>query len=162
MTNQIVADAARRREAKQQFAGRILRSTTLTGAGSEKHTEHHEISLEHSGVMYLPGDALGVYPANDPAQVSRIIERLGATGDEVISQASGESVTLNDALTDRYAIASPGRRLIEILASRGATELAPLLLPENTAAYKNYVSGRQAHDVLDVLEAYPSIKFEPA
>jgi sulfite reductase (NADPH) flavoprotein alpha-component len=162
VTDQIVAHAAKRREAKQPFVGRIIRSTTLTGSGSEKHTENHEISLEGSGVTYLPGDALGVYPANDPAQVARVIERLGATGTEIVCGAGGESVTLADALTTKYAIASPSRRLLELMVARGAADLAPLLLPENTAAFKEYVGGRQAHDVLDVLETFRTIHLEPA
>jgi sulfite reductase (NADPH) flavoprotein alpha-component len=161
VTDQMVAHAANRREAKQPFIGRHLTRRTLTGPGSEKHTEHHEISLENSGCIYLPGDALGVYPSNDADHVARVIERLGATGGETVTLATGESTTLADALTTRFAIAAPSRRLIEILAERGATELGTLLKPENTAVFKEYVSGRHAHDVLDVLEAYPSIAIDP-
>lgn len=153
--------AAPRRAPKQPFVGRHLRSRTLTGPGSEKHTEHHEISLEGSGVTYLPGDALGVIPTNDPGLVARILARLGATGDERVEVAGHETTSLMDALTSRYAISTPSRRLLELIAARGADDIAPLLRAENTAAFKHYVSGRQAHDLLEVLESHPAIHLEP-
>lgn len=158
---QSVVERPGRRDAKQVFVGRHLRAVTLTGAGSEKHTEHHEISLEHSGVVYLPGDALGVYATNDPASVERVIQCLGATGNEVVRGLAGAPVSLADALTTQYSIATPTRRLIELLAARGADDLAPLLQTENTHAFKHFVSGKQAHDTLEVLESHPRVHVEP-
>jgi sulfite reductase (NADPH) flavoprotein alpha-component len=150
-----------RRDAKQPFVGRHIRHLTLTGPGSEKHTEHHEISLEGSGAVYRPGDALGVYPANAPGTVDRILRRLGATGDETVRVTGGETTTFRDALITRYSIAPPSRRLIELLAARGASDLEPLLRADNTAAFKHYVGGKQAYDLVDVLESHPSIAIEP-
>jgi sulfite reductase (NADPH) flavoprotein alpha-component len=152
-------DAPRR--AKQPFVGRHLRSLTLTGPGSEKHTEHHEISLEGCDIAYLPGDALGVVPTNDPALVARLITRLGATGNEPVRVNTHETTTLADALTSRHAVSTPSRRLLDLLAARGAEDLAPLLRPGNTAAFKHYVNGPQAHDLLEVLESHPAVSIAP-
>ncbi len=142
--------AAGKHRQKQVFQGRHLRSTLLTGAGSEKTTRHHEISLEGAPVSYLPGDALGVHPRNDPALVERIVRAIGATGDEPVGTPP---VPLARALAERYTIATPSRGLLELLASRGATKLAGLLEPANTAALKHYLHGPNAHDLLDVLES---------
>ncbi len=150
-----------RREAKQVFVGRHLANVVLTGPGSEKHTQHHAISLSGADVSYRPGDALGVHPANDPALVARVLRRLGATGHEVVTGPHGESLALVEALTDKCTIAAPSRRLLELLVSRGASELAPLLEREQTARLKQYVSGHEAHDVLDVLDAHPQIALDP-
>ena len=164
MTEQIQAQAAQpvRREGKQAFVGRHLANIILTGPGSEKHTQHHAISLGGQDLTYEPGDALGVHPSNDPELVSRIITRLGATGSEPVAGVHGETIPLVQALTDRYTLSAPSRRLLELMVERGARELAPLLAHENTAALKQYVSGRQAHDVLDVLESHPEVTLDPA
>lgn len=141
---------------KQTFTGRHLLNRRLTGTGSEKDTRHHEISLEAAPVSYLPGDALGALPQNDSALVERILRAVGATGDEVIAGADGVSVPIVRALTDVYNLSTPSRRLLELMASRGATDLAPLLEKSNAESLKHYLSGwNDAHDVLDVLEDHP-------
>src|SRR5262245_11133704 len=56
----------------------------LTGAGSEKDTRHHEISLAGSGLVYEAGDALAVKPTNDPALAELTLKALGFTGEETV------------------------------------------------------------------------------
>ena len=148
-------------ELKQSFKGRHLVNHRLTGSGSEKDTRHHEISIE-TPATYLPGDALGVYPRNDPAVVDAVLRRVGATGDEPVP-ADGTTLPLHRALTDIYNLSTPSRRLLELLVSRGVNDLAPLLDKANAESLKHYLNGwNEAHDVLDVLEAYPAIAVTPA
>src|SRR5262245_15954615 len=141
---------------KQTFTGRHLLNRRLTGSGSEKDTRHHEISLQGAPVSYLPGDALGALPQNDPALVERVLRAVGATGSEPITGADGVSMPIARALTDVYNLSTPSRRLLELMASRGATDLAPLLEKTNAEGLKHYLSAwNDAHDVLDVLEDHP-------
>ena len=126
----------------------------MTGSGSDKFTKHHEISLQGAPVTYLPGDALGVHPKNDPAVVERILRAIGATGDEPIGTPA---VPLARLLGTRASLAAPSRRLIELMAARGAADLAPLVDPANTAALKDYLTGDHAHDVVDILESHPGV-----
>jgi len=96
-----------------------------------------------------------VYGQNPPALVDRIVQTIGATGDEPVADGSGGTTTLHRALTDVYSLNTPSRRLLELLASRGAADLAPLLERGNAEALKRYVNGwNEAHDVLDVLEEH--------
>jgi sulfite reductase (NADPH) flavoprotein alpha-component len=148
------------RDFKHAFRGRHLAGIVLTGAGSGKRTLHHAISLGGAPIAYRPGDALGVHPINDPSLVARIVDRLGATGCEIVTTARGET-TLADALKT-HSLAAPSRKLIELMAARGASSLAPLLGPANTTLLKQYLSGPDSHDVLDVLEAHPDVHVEPA
>lgn len=143
---------------KQPFTGRHLLNRRLTGTGSAKDTRHHEIALGSDAVTYLPGDALGVYPKNDPALVDLVLRATGATGDELVEVPDG-LLPARQALTDVFNLTTPSRRLLELLASRGAEELAPLLERENADALKAYLNGwNEAHDVLDVLEDHPGIR----
>jgi sulfite reductase (NADPH) flavoprotein alpha-component len=147
-----------RRLHKQTFQGRIAVSVQMTGSGSEKLTRHHEISLQGAPVSYRPGDALGVHPRNDPAVVERILRAIGATGDEPVGSPP---MPVARVLGTRSSLAAPSRRLLELMAARGATDLAPLLGRANAAAVKAYLTGGQAHDVVDVLEAHPGVPVTP-
>jgi sulfite reductase (NADPH) flavoprotein alpha-component len=53
-----------------------LRSFNLNGIGSEKQTQHIEISLEGSDLSYEVGDALGVMPVNSATLVEEILSFL--------------------------------------------------------------------------------------
>ncbi|MEY2578733.1 MAG: sulfite reductase flavoprotein alpha-component, partial [Verrucomicrobiota bacterium] len=62
---------------KNPFPAPLLTRRRLDGPGSEKETFHYEFSLEQSGLVYEPGDSLGVFPANPPELVDEIINLLG-------------------------------------------------------------------------------------
>lgn len=149
-------------EHKQVFRGRHVTNRLLTGPGSGKITRHHEISLEGAPVTYLPGDALGLYPINDPALVEQVIEAIGATGDETVETADGTACTLRDALAIQN-LNTPTRRLIELYVSKGVKALEPLLEKGNAEQLKQYISGKDvAHDVLDVIQSHPDVRITPA
>jgi sulfite reductase (NADPH) flavoprotein alpha-component len=149
-------------EHKQTFTGRHLVNVVLTGPGSDKITRHHEIAIEGAPATYLPGDALGAHPHNDTALVDRILSALKASGDELVASPDGGQLPLGRALTEIYNLTTPSRRLLELMASRGAPGLAPLLDRANAEHLKHYLSGwNDAHDVLDVLEDHPHIRLTP-
>lgn len=149
-------------EHKQVFQGRHLTNRLLTGEGSGKITRHHEILIGDAEVAYLPGDALGLYPVNPPALIARVLTAMGATGDEIVTGPLGVTGTFREAL-GWLNLATPTRRLFELYAMRGATEYEALLDKANTDRLREYVSAKdEAHDVLDVIEAYPHIAIDPA
>jgi sulfite reductase (NADPH) flavoprotein alpha-component len=134
----------------------------LSGAGSEKDTRHHEISLEGSGLTYLPGDALGLVPQNDHLLVEELIQALRATGDETVPGKDGTPKSLRDALLTDYAIHFTEKKFVEAAAQRGAARLAELLAPENADALKVYLHGHnQTRDYVDLLREFPEVAFAP-
>lgn len=144
---------------KQPFTGTHTANVRLSGSTSAKDTRHHEISLGGAPVRYLPGDALGLHPRNDVALVDRVIRALGARGDEPVPSSDGSSVPLSHALEKTCDLNTPSRRLVELLVSRGATDLAPLMDRANAEQLRAYLNGwDEAHDVLDVLEDHPEIR----
>ena len=148
---------------KQPIRGRHLANVRLTGTGSAKDTRHHEIGIESPEASYLPGDALGVYPRNPPEVVDAILSALALDGSESVPGAGGAAVSLSDALTDTFNLTTPSRRLLEIYASRGAAEFAPLLERANAEALKRFLNGwNEAHDVLDVIQSHPEIRLTAA
>jgi sulfite reductase (NADPH) flavoprotein alpha-component len=147
---------------RQNFKGRHVANVKLTGPGSAKDTRHHEIAIDGAPVQYLPGDALGVSARNSPALVERVLAALHARGDELVSGPDGVPVRLCQALTESYNLATPSRRLLEVLADRGAADCRPLLDRANAEQLKHYLNGWDtAHDVLDVLEDHAGIVLTP-
>jgi sulfite reductase (NADPH) flavoprotein alpha-component len=146
---------------KQTFLGRHTVNVKLTGPGSEKDTRHHEIAMEGAPAGYLPGDALGVHAQNAPALVDGVLRALGATGDEPVP-VGAETMPFARALCDVCNLSTPTRRLFDLFVTRGATDLVPLLEKTRAEDLKHYLTGwNEAHDVLDVLESYPSIRITP-
>ena len=146
-------------ELKHPFTGRHLVNRRLTGTDSNKDTRHHEIAIEGAHVEYRPGDALGAQPSNDPAVVDAILRAVDAKGDELVTTPDHATMPVAQALSDVYNLTTPSRRLLELLASRGAADLAPLLEKANAERLKHYVSGwNDAHDVLDVLVDHPQAR----
>jgi sulfite reductase (NADPH) flavoprotein alpha-component len=147
---------------KQTFTGRHLVNVRLTRPGSEKITRHHEIALDGAPVSYLPGDALGALPENDPSLVERVIRAIGANGNEPVRGPDGGTVPLHRALSAIYNLNNPSRRLLEFVASHNGADVAPLLEKANAEALKHYLTGwNEAHDVLDVLETHPQARPTP-
>lgn len=71
-----------------------------------------EFDLGDSGLTYIPGDALGIYPSNCPEAVSELLSVMGLEGSEQVPcpgwhypDAQGntpQQLTLREALTNCF------------------------------------------------------------
>ena len=147
---------------KNPFPARHAVNVELTGAGSEKETRHHEISLAGSGISYIAGDALGVMPLNCPELVEEVIAALQVTGDEPVPGRDGQPKPLRAALFSDYAITFADKKFVETAALRGAGELQALLAPERATELRAYLQGKnELHDYVDILREFPQLGFTP-
>jgi sulfite reductase (NADPH) flavoprotein alpha-component len=145
---------------KNPCLARLARTEVLTKPGSEKDTRHFEIELGDSGLTYEPGDSLAVLPQNDPALVHEFIALLGASGDEPVVNADKVETTLREGLLKDCVITTVDTKLLKALAERApAPELTALLDPEKKKDLAAYLWGRE---VIDLLLAYPQVRFTPA
>ncbi|MCF8605048.1 FAD-binding protein [Gordonia sp. HY442] len=132
---------------RNPFPATVIENSLLTAPESTKEVRHLVLDIDGSGLEYLPGDAVNVTPANEPALVGAIIDRLGVPGDTVITDRKGER-TLLQALTHGFEITSVSPYLLDHLANaRGNTEVSTMLAGER-AALDAWARGR---DVLDLL-----------
>ena len=127
------------------FAAEVGDHVRLTGSRSTSDTHHIELSLEGSGILYEPGDALGVIPQNDPALADAVLSAAGLSGDSLLRTALIERLditTLTGKQVEEFSgltgfSAEPGwatgRQIIDLLeagASRlSADQLTGLLRP---------------------------------
>ncbi len=135
---------------KNPFPAPILENQLLNGRGSSKEVHHVELSLDGSGLTYQPGDALGIYPQNDPLLVAQLIETLAFDADATV-ELDERSDTLLNALMHHREITLLTRPLLEKWAElAGSEELTQLV--EDKSALTEWLRGR---DVLDLVQSYP-------
>lgn len=148
------------------FPALLTENRMLTQPGSAKETRHFVVSLAGSGLHYKAGDSLGVFPSNRAEEVAEIIQRLGATGDELVAPQALKlpaPMPLRDVLTHKVALAGPPRRLIETLAAKATApaeqaKLTALLAPESKEALVAFLDERE---FVDLLAEFPSAKLTP-
>jgi sulfite reductase (NADPH) flavoprotein alpha-component len=149
--------------ARRPFAGTRIGGFRLTPPDGPKDTQHHVISLTGSGIVYRPGDSLGVWPRNPDALIDALLKRLGATGGERVGAGALGELPFREALARAFDLANVSRRLLEACAAQGAGAFAPLLEKGAEDRLKSYLRGwNDVHDVLDVLNDAPEASFAPA
>ncbi|MGH8548496.1 MAG: assimilatory sulfite reductase (NADPH) flavoprotein subunit [Methylococcales bacterium] len=136
----------------------VLVSVDISGEGSAKQNQHLEIDLADSGLAYEPGDALGVYPKNNPAYVDDLLAALQYQGSESVTVGK-ESLDLRDALISRLDVTGLSRVLVEKYAELvRSDDLKTLLDDEHKEDFKEYCWGRQ---IIDLVEDAPAAGIAP-
>ena len=131
----------------------VLDNYNLNGEDSAKETRHIEIDLGDSGLTYEAGDALGVYPLNNPAYVDDLLAALKMDGAEQITVGK-ETLSLRDAFIEKLDITALSRVNMEKYADLiGSDAIKTLLDDEHKDEFGDYIWGRQ---ILDLVEEYPA------
>ncbi|MEW9497431.1 assimilatory sulfite reductase (NADPH) flavoprotein subunit [Bacillus altitudinis] len=142
--NQAVSEYSR----TNPFYAEVLENINLNGRGSNKETRHLELSLEGSGLVYEPGDSLGIYPTNDPALVDELIQTCGWNAEESVTvHKNGDTLPLKEALTSHFEITVLTKPLLQKIAALTKSESLHALLEEgNEEKLKEYSTGRDLVD----------------
>jgi len=152
MAQAAVAPSASRFDKRNPFDAPVIENLVLTGRGSSKETRHVELSLADSGLVYAPGDALGLFARNDSELVEVILTHTGLSGDAPVSRKDGET-SLASALTSHFEIVAATPRFLETWAGLSdAAELRRLAAPENAAERNAYL---HQHHVIDIIRDFP-------
>jgi len=145
------ADAATRFDRRRPFQAEVLQISPLTVAPSTSPVHHVELLVEGSGLEWLPGDSLGLWPTNDPRLVDEIIEVTGIDAGYSIRRG-GETLPANEWLSRRLELTQLARPFLEAWAAvSDSAELRNLL--GDREAFSGWVTSRQ---VIDVLRDYPA------
>ena len=135
------------------FQAKVIKNVNLNGAGSSKETRHLELSLEGSGLSYIPGDALGMVPENDPELVASLLEEMKWDAEMAVTiNKQGDTLSLKEALTTHFEITLLTRKIVQqAVPFTENKELHKLVLVENADQLKEYCQGR---DLLDLLRDF--------
>src|SRR3954464_9892273 len=100
------------------FQAKVLKNIDLNGTGSSKETRHIEFSLEGSGLSYVPGDALGIIPQNDPDLVASLLEEMEWDGETAVTiNKQGDTLPLREALTNYFEITLLSKKILQQAAA---------------------------------------------
>ena len=139
------------------YLSTMLVNTVLTDKDSEKETRHIELSLE-DGMLYTPGDAVGIQPTNRDAEVEAVLKALGFKGDEKVLDFFKKEDTLENALLTKLHIGKLTRGSVNSYAkiapegTPGLDFLKSLAGQDNKSKAEEYVWGRE---FLDLITEHP-------
>lgn len=149
------------------FPATLIENQRLSGDSSAKEVRHIVFDLEGSGLSYRVGQSLGVMATNDEKDVRQLIVAGGFTGEErVVFPKAAVPTTLRLALERELYLASPSRKILEVLAAVAAnpeekSKLEDLLTPEVVptpgilSPLDKFLSERH---FIDLFEEFPSIR----
>jgi len=131
--------------AENPLEAEIATLVDLNGTGSTRETWHVELAADAPGFTYLPGDAIGVLPENDPDLAIELAEAVGLGADGNVVQA----------LREKYDVTTLSRPLVDAYAKlTNRPDIAALAEPEKFTAFAD---DRQ---LIDLFEIY-SEKLKP-
>lgn len=136
---------------KNPFAATILEKIQLNGRGSAKETWHVEIGLEESGLVYEPGDSLGIYAENSPELVGLVLKNAGVAETEMVDWNS-EQWSVHNVLTQHLELNLLSRDLLQKLAEKNEDPKLQALISD-PKALQTYIYGR---DVADLMAEFPA------
>ena len=139
------------------FAAPVLANQRIVSRDSEREVLHLELSLEGSGLSYLPGDALGVWPRNPAPLVRQWLDVLGLDGEAEVTHGT-RTLPLARWLAETRELTRLARGFVQAHAqASGNTELARLLRDDPAAVAVLL----DTHQPIDLLRRYPG-RWEPA
>lgn len=142
---------ASRFDRRRPFQAEVLQISPLTVAPSTSPVHHVELLVEDSGLEWLPGDSLGLWPTNDPRLVDEIIEVTGIDAGHGVRRGE-ETLPASEWLSRRLELTQLARPFLDAWAALSDNaELRNLL--GDRGAFSEWVASRQ---VIDVLRDYPA------
>ena len=148
---------------ENSYSATLSVSQKITANDANKDVRHIEIDLADSGIHYAAGDALGVWFSNDEALVAEVLGLAGLSGDETVSLANGQSLSIKEALTFHdeltqntpqfikgYAELSQNAALLQLIQDTTALQAAVDCTPIAGILhdYPHAISAEQLHGLL--------------
>jgi|TARA_R100000501_G_C2630870_1_gene126520 sulfite reductase (NADPH) flavoprotein alpha-component len=152
VTTSSVAAPATVYDKRNPFPAPIMDNIAIVGRGSTKETRHVEFSLEGSGLVYEPGDALGIAANNDHAVVSALIDTLSLQSDAEFEHKH-QTLRLADALTHRFEITTATPRFLEYWALLSEADTLQQLLQEDRSGERSVFL--HTHHIIDIVRRFP-------
>jgi sulfite reductase (NADPH) flavoprotein alpha-component len=147
----VKAPAAPQITRKNPFSAPVLEKIQLNGRGSVKETWHLEIGIDNSGLIYEPGDSLGIFPVNPEPLVREVLYAAMLNGNKIV-QYNGKEMLFREALHREVELTTLTRETIENYANWSNSSKLKALLADD-AALKKFLWGR---GIADLLREYPA------
>lgn len=143
---------------RNPFPASVIDNIAIVGRGSTKETRHIEFSLEGSGLVYEPGDALGIAASNDPAIVAALIDTLALQPDAEFEH-KGQTLRLDDTLTYRFEITTATPRFLDYWAMQSEADALKQLLQDDRSGDRSVFL--HTHHIIDIVRRFPVAEVMP-
>jgi len=129
----------------------LLENRRITSEDAIADVRHLALAVDPGALRYRPGDALGVWPRNDPALVAAVLAALDLDGDAGV-ELEGAELSLRQALSERLELTQLHPKTLQAWAEHTAD---PVLrgLAADTARARAFVA---EHQFIDLVAAYPA------
>lgn len=157
-TASIVALAPTRTQATlhdrdRPFEATVLLNQPIVAEGHARDIRHIELSLEGSGLVYEPGDALGIWPRQSKALVEQVLSATRLAGDVPVER-DGRVLPLSEWLQTHRELTRLSRPFVAALAERSGDEaLRAVLEPSGNTTLREWLESTQP---IDLLRRYPA------
>lgn len=131
---------------KNPYHAPVLEKIRLNGRGSAKETYHIELGLEESGLVYEPGDSLGILAHNSDRLVEQVLAAAKLSGAEQI-EYDGKATSLASILKTHKELSVLNRNVLEQYAEQTGHENLKAITADHERL-KKYLWGRNAGDLL--------------
>lgn len=139
------------------YLAEVYENINLNGRGSKKETRHLELSLEESGLIYEPGDSLGIFPKNNEQLVDAIIEKAGwDAGEKVTIHKNGDQLPLREALIQHYEITVLTKPLMQNISIFTTDANFHALLKDTEESKQQLQAYMDGRDLLDLFTDFTS------
>jgi sulfite reductase (NADPH) flavoprotein alpha-component len=134
------------------YLSKLKSSVRINGEASGKETRHLVFELGEDELEFNPGDALGVFPKNQPELVDGLLQCFKLNGDTTVQKPDGFVAKLEDVLSTRYVLNRANKKFVKIVGEKfNIQELAAF----DEKQLDDYVYTR---DYLDICKEYPQIQ----
>lgn len=136
------------------FKAEVTQVQKITGLESAKDIYHLELSLEESGLQYLPGDALGVWASNDADVVGRLLDSLQINASDTV-RIDDQQLNIKDALITHLEITRLSSDTVRgFAAAGGGNDLESFFSGLEPDQQRRFLEQRQ---LADLAEEYPTV-----
>lgn len=124
------------------FFAEIISRYVLNKTGSSKETYHLSLKIDSTALSYKVGDAIGIFPENDPEEVAQILDLLQLDGKtHLFDPRTNSEWTLEHFLLKKTNLNKVSSKLSFLLTGK---KIEP--------------SEAKTHDLLSLLQMYPAKK----
>ena len=129
------------------FPAKIIERKLLNHEASSKRAYHLKLDLTGSGIIYEPGDAIGIFPSNPLKLVEAVLDAMKKTGDEkVVDPRTLATLSLRDFLLTKANLIR-----VTLPMLRQFPELTPLAKEDAKEKRQTFIEN---HDILDLFQKY--------
>lgn len=142
---------------KNPYQAELLTNQAITAGNTDKDIRHIELDLGDSGLLYEPGDALGVWATNPQAIVDNVLAATSLSGDQAVS-VDGDERALSEWLSGQREITLLSRPFLQthaehVKSSDDRQTIEALLSEQQRSQLADLFD---SHQLIDVLRRWPA------